>query len=139
MGTEASLSEIHLVSTVLHPMTSQGGVTMLLNGLHVNTSSQALKRPHVGGLASRKREGREGFGARSHGFVFRWLNRIELALGASGTRRWTVNRKLRGGGGRVLPCLCPQYLAGVGVSSGGHVKDCRVMWLCEVLSSCGTE
>lgn len=37
----------HPVSKVLYPMTSWGHVALLLNDLHVNTSSRALKVPSV--------------------------------------------------------------------------------------------
>lgn len=58
--------DIHLASTVLGTMSKgragKRHITMLLNGPHVNTLSQALKISSVlGGSAIRKRGGKEGF------------------------------------------------------------------------------
>lgn len=79
--TKASSSDIHLASTVQGSMSKgrvgKRHVTMLLNGLHVNTFS--LKMSFVLRVGHQKGRGRGAIGQDSWRRSFYWLDRMELA------------------------------------------------------------
>lgn len=81
--TKASLSDVHLASTVQGSMSKgragKRHITMLLNGLHVNNFSQALKMSFVLRVGRQKERGRGAIGQDSWRRSFYWLDRMELA------------------------------------------------------------
>lgn len=121
MEEPKSACDVHLASTVLCTMSKgragKRHITMLLNGLRVNTLSQALKISSVlGGSAIRKRGGKEGFWGGRDGLApsvgwgeGSWPLCLETTAGGQ-----SLNWSLLAGRGHVLPPSSPQDWIKVG-------------------------